>query len=72
MPRNPRHDNDTDQAAHAPDGTPGSSKGTMASRAVDRTPGTNINDANPGKKSPDALDAMNVRGLAGPSPALRA
>jgi len=70
--RNPRHDNDTDQAAHAPDGTPRSSKGTTASRAVDRTLGTNINGAIPGKKSQDALDAVDGRGLASPSPALRA
>jgi len=63
VPRNHRHDDDTDQAAHALIGTPGSSKGTMASRAVDRTPSTHINGANPGKKSQNAPDAMNVRGL---------
>jgi hypothetical protein len=72
VPRIPRHDYDTDQAAHALIGTPGSSKGTMASRAVGRTPGTHINGANPGKTSQDAPDAMNVRGLAGPSSAFRA
>jgi len=72
VPRNPRHDNDTDQAAHAPDGTPGSSKGTMASRTVDKTLGTNINGANSGKKSQDALDAVDGRGPASPSPAFLA
>ncbi len=44
----------------------------MASRAVDKTLGTNINGANPDRKFQDALDAMNVRGFASPSPALRA
>jgi len=72
VPRNPRHDNDTNQAAYAPDGTPGSSKDTMASRAVDKTLGTDINGANPGRKSQDALDAVDGRGLAGPFPAFRA
>ena len=63
MPRNHRHDDGTAQAAHALIGTPGSSKGTMASRALDRTPGTHINGANPGRKAQAAPDAMNVRGL---------
>jgi len=32
-----------------PDGAPGNPPGTMASRAVDKTLGTNVSGANPGK-----------------------
>jgi hypothetical protein len=38
----PEHDN--------PDGTPGNPPGTMASRAVDKTLGTNISGSNPGSR----------------------
>lgn len=36
--------------AEAPDGTPGSPEGTMASRAVDETLGTSTSGTNPGRK----------------------
>ena len=35
----------------APDGTPGNPPGTMASRAMDKTLGTNVSGANPGREN---------------------
>jgi len=39
--------------SHEPDGTPGNPPGTAASRAVDRTLGTNVSGAHPEHESPD-------------------
>jgi len=42
-------DNDTSLTPTTPDGTPGNPPGTMASRALDRTTGTNVSGAYPGQ-----------------------
>lgn len=44
-----RTSNDTNSNGDAADGAPGNPPGTMASRAVDKTLGTNVSGANPGK-----------------------